>query len=284
MNEHEELIARLRALGSQPVGVESAARHLAAMEAEPDAVRGGTRSRRLKIVGAFVVGLFVGTSGLATAGALPDGAQEVAHTALGAVGMKAPHGDRYQGPECGGTVKNHGQYVRSQLKEKRAEAAASRCGKPVQAGTGDDGGTGGQSGEKGPCQGKPPWAGKGKPDAAAKAARKQACGQGQEDGDYEKESPAPSAGTQPAGPLTPETPTTDPTSPIAGTTGTDPTAPAATVTGPAGGGDTGQPGTTGADASTTTTAATGPAGSGVGADGQTVPSAPVEPPPAGLGS
>jgi len=37
---------------------------------------------RLRIVAAYAVGLMVGTSGLATAGALPNGAQEVAHRTL----------------------------------------------------------------------------------------------------------------------------------------------------------------------------------------------------------
>jgi hypothetical protein len=45
-------------------------------------------------VAAFAVGLLAGSSGLATAGALPDGAQEVAHRTLGAVGLKVPHGDQ----------------------------------------------------------------------------------------------------------------------------------------------------------------------------------------------
>src|SRR5207249_3594816 len=124
------------------------------------------------------------------AGALPNGAQEAAHHALGVVGVTVPHGDRYQGPECGGTVKNHGQYVRSQPKGQRAEAAASRCGKPVQAGQGgsDSSGDGAATPGAG-CQGPPPWAGKGKPDQAAKEARKKACGNADGD-DNEGKAPA----------------------------------------------------------------------------------------------
>src|SRR5205823_13524392 len=137
----------------------------------------GPRRHRLKIVAAFTVGLMAGTTGLASAGALPNGAQEVAHHALGAVGVNVPHGDRYQGPECGGTVKNHGQYVRSQPKGNRAQAAASRCGKPLQAGEdGSDGAGGKTGGSAGGRPGPPPWAGEGKPDRAAKAARQKACG------------------------------------------------------------------------------------------------------------
>src|SRR5687767_5068374 len=192
MNENEDLISRLRAFGRRPVSSEVAGPHLAAMEEAVDAPGARVGAHRLKIVAAFVVGLMAGTSGLATAGALPNGAQEVAHRTFGAVGIKVPHGDRYWGPECAGEAKkNHGQYVRSQPKDKRAEAAASRCGKPVQAG--DDDGIGDGTGAG--CQGPPPWAGKGKPDAAAKAARKQACGQGKDEksGDQKgSEAPGPS--------------------------------------------------------------------------------------------
>jgi hypothetical protein len=147
---------------------------------------------RIRIVAAVAAGFLAGSVGLASAGALPAGTQEVAHDALGAVGVTVPRPERYQGPECGGDVKkNHGQYVRSQPKEKRAEAAASRCGKPVQAGQGEADADEGTKPEKAPkaekapnaekptkraeCKGKPPWAGKGKPDQAARDAWKQTC-------------------------------------------------------------------------------------------------------------
>ncbi|MGH9009974.1 MAG: hypothetical protein ACRDYF_09040 [Acidimicrobiia bacterium] len=249
---------------------------MAAIEAAPAAARGGIRSSRFRIVAAFAVGLVAGTSGLATAGALPDGAQEVAHRTLGAVGLNVPHGDRYQGPECGGTFKNHGQYVKSQPKEKRAEAAASRCGKPIQAGTGDDSGDG--KAGKAECQGPPPWAGKGKPDEAAKAARKQACGQGQDHTD-DKETPGPEAGAKRIAPPTPETsPTTEPsdaTSETTATTGaTATTMPTTTPT-------TGAPDITG---TTDTTNPTGTTASTAGSEGNTTPSTPVDPPAVGQGS
>lgn len=173
MNEHDDLISRLRAFGRRPVDPDLAARHLSAMAA-PTPADAPRRHHRLRVVAAFAVGLLAGTTGLATAGALPNGVQEIAHTTLGSVGVNVPHGNRYQGPECGGTVKNHGQYVRSQPKGNRAAAAASRCGKPL--GAGADDGNGGAPEKAGGCQGPPPWAGKGKPDKAAKDARKQACG------------------------------------------------------------------------------------------------------------
>ena len=235
MNENDDPITRLRALGRRPVDTHLASGHLAAMATTSGAV--SRPKHRLRTVAAFAVGLVVGTSGLATAGALPHGAQEIAHRTLGSVGVKVPHGDRYQGEECGGVVKNHGQYVRSQPKGSRATAAKSRCGKRVQAGTGEDASDGnGQGAAKAAgCQGPPPWAGKGKPDQAAKDARKQACGDESDDdekaGDEQKAgSDAPEAPAPPAGAVTgavpvPETtPTSDTTSTSTTTSTTSTTA------------------------------------------------------------
>src|SRR2546423_8209515 len=84
MNENEDLIARFRALGRRPVGPDVADRHLAAMAAASDGAPPVAGRHRLRIVAAFAVGVLAGTSGLATAGALPNGAQEVAHRTLGA--------------------------------------------------------------------------------------------------------------------------------------------------------------------------------------------------------
>lgn len=206
MNEHDDLISRLRAFGRRPVDPDLAARHLSAMAA-PSPADAPPRGHRLRVVAAFTVGLLAGTTGLATAGALPNGVQEIAHSTLGSVGVNVPHGNRYQGSECGKVFKNHGQYVRSQPKGNRAAAAASRCGKPL--GAGADDGNGGAP-EKAGCQGPPPWAGKGKPDKAARDARKQACGDHDEAGGDQKTgegqtapAPAPEA-VQGAGPA-PET-------------------------------------------------------------------------------
>lgn len=240
MIKHEDLIARLRALGTQPISPEVSGRHLSAIEGELDsAATDGVRGRRLRIVAAFAVGLLAGTSGLATAGALPDSAQEVAHNTLGAVGVKVPHGARYKGPECGGAT-NHGQYVRSQPKGDRAKAGASRCGKPLHAGQdGSDSAGGGKPG--GDCQGPPPWAGKGKPDKAAKEARRQACG-GQEDDNDNKDAP--------------------PADPGSGTPNAAPQDPAAAVTTDPPAGDTTIESTTTTTAATTTTTSTTTTGAG----------------------
>ena len=258
MNKHEDLLIRLQALRRKPVDPDTAGRHLAAMAELTESGTPVVLRHRLKIVAAFAVGLLAGTSGLATAGALPHGAQEVAHRTLGAVGVKVPDGDRYQGQECGGEVKNHGQYVRSQPKENRAEAAGSRCGKPIQAGTGDPDGA--ADGKAAGCQGPPPWAGKGKPDKAAKAARKQACGDAGKD-DEGKAPAAPEAGARKVAPeepatVTTEPPTSDTTAPGTAAT-TEPTATTTTTaatTTTTGGEETTSTTAAGWDGATTTTA------------------------------
>jgi hypothetical protein len=174
MNENEDLTQRLRALGEQAVDPRVAAGHLAAMTAPR---RSWFAAHRVRTAGAFLAGLLIGGTGLATAGALPGPVQNVAHTTLGAVGVNVPGADRHQGPECGGTVKNHGQYVKSQPKGQRSAAAKSPCGKPLRSGS--DPGDGAKSG-KSECQGRPPWAGAGTMDKAAKQAaqaqRRANCG------------------------------------------------------------------------------------------------------------
>src|ERR1043166_4673961 len=103
MNEHDDLISRLRAFGRRPVDAGLAARHLSAMAA-PSGADAPWHRHRFRVVAAFAVGLLAGTTGLATAGALPNGAQEIAHSTLGSVGVNVPHGDRFQGPGCGDVV------------------------------------------------------------------------------------------------------------------------------------------------------------------------------------
>ena len=107
-------------------------------------------------------GFMIGSVGLASAGALPGPAQDVAHSALGVLGVHVPPGkDRYNGPECG-DVANHGEYVDAHPDDPAA--GKSPCGKPNRAvkhpqrsGT-DPAGVPGDAGRKGP----PPWAGQGK--------------------------------------------------------------------------------------------------------------------------
>ena len=148
MTDHRDPIEeRLRRLGGQPVDPSLASQHLTAMAMV--APGGAPLGRRLRVGAAFLAGLLVGGTGLASAGALGP-AQGVAHSALGRVGINVPDDDgdkkpRHNGPECTDAdgnpipdLRNHGQYVRSQAKGDRSEAAQSDCGKPVQAVDSDD--------------------------------------------------------------------------------------------------------------------------------------------------
>jgi len=145
MDDHDPLIDRLQALGHQPVDPATSSRHLSAM-----ASVGGSHRRlwtRLKIGGAFGVGLVVGGTGLASAGALPGPAQDVAQKALSTVGVKVPKStqgtERFNDPTVCGLdpatqkpFRNHGQYVRTHPDDPAA--AQSRCGKPLKADAGAD--------------------------------------------------------------------------------------------------------------------------------------------------
>jgi hypothetical protein len=168
MDEHDDLQARLRQMGTQPVDPAVRADHLARMAG----VRPRSTMRpKLRVAAAFLAGLLVGGSGLAAAGALPDPVQHAAHRTLDPLGIDVPDPERYHGPECGDEVKkNHGAYVRDDN-----DLAKSRCGKPVKAGTEDgDDGDEGEKAAKGPCQGPPPWAG---PDKASMTAEEKAAAQ-----------------------------------------------------------------------------------------------------------
>ena len=134
MEEHQSVIESLRTLGKAPVDPVTANRHLSRMVD----VRARTPlTTKVKVGAAFGIGFLAGSAGLASAGALPGPAQSVAHTVLSSVGVHVPGGpQRYNGPECGGTYKNHGQYVRAHTQDPNA--GQSRCGKPIQAGTGSD--------------------------------------------------------------------------------------------------------------------------------------------------
>ena len=138
MDNEDALAARLRELGSHPVDPASSSRHLSAM-----ATVGRGRRRlwtRLKVGAAFGAGLLLGGTGLASAGALPTSAQDVANKTLAKVGVKVPQGtERFNDPAICGTdpatqqpFGNHGQYVKAHQGDPAA--AQSRCGKPLKAG------------------------------------------------------------------------------------------------------------------------------------------------------
>jgi len=145
MDDHDPLIDRLQALGHQPVDPATASHHLTAMAT---ATAGHRRLwSRLKVGGAFGVGLIVGGTGLASAGALPGPAQDVAHKALSTVGVKVPKStqgtERFIDPAVCGIdpatqrpFRNHGQYVQAHPDDPAA--AQSQCGKPLKADAGPD--------------------------------------------------------------------------------------------------------------------------------------------------
>lgn len=147
MDEHDDVIERLKALGRRPVDPALQSAHLTAMAA----VRPRARWSRVRVAAAFLAGLLLGGSGLAAAGALPDPAQNVAHKAFAEVGVQVPQPERYHdAAECGDEVKaNHGAYVRDDKSRAKTD-----CGKPVKAGGDRPGGPS----DRGPCQGPPPWA------------------------------------------------------------------------------------------------------------------------------
>lgn len=177
MDEHDDLHARLRRLGTAPIEPRRQAADLLAMADVATSPRSRTRGflgSKVRLAAAFLAGLLLGSTGLAAADALPDPAQHVAHNVLARVGVDVPNPERYHGPECGAEVqKNHGGYVRDDH-----ALASSDCGKPVRAGDGGQGN--GDGSTEGPCQGRPPWAGnKDMTDAeveAAKAERAALCG------------------------------------------------------------------------------------------------------------
>lgn len=143
MPDEDAVIARLHALAAHPVDEHVADSHARLMALAPSG--GGSRMRVRTMVagGTLVAAMLTGTGIAAAAGNLPDPVQNAAHSALAKVGVDVPKGTPRSTEGCDGkTYKNHGQFVRSQPKEARAEAAKSPCGKPLvsQDGTkpGDD--------------------------------------------------------------------------------------------------------------------------------------------------
>ena len=90
-HESDHTEERLAALGRQSIDPEVRAAHLR----RADAAVPVTAPRRFgpaAIAAAAVLGFFVGSAGLASAGALPDPAQNVAHDVLGVVKVEVPEG------------------------------------------------------------------------------------------------------------------------------------------------------------------------------------------------
>jgi hypothetical protein len=158
-DDFEPVVNRLRSIRKQQVDDALAQRVLARARRSRLA---WLHSTKLKVAAALAGGFMIGSVSLASAGALPGPAQDVAHAALGVLGVDVPPGhDRYNGPECGGAT-THGEYVDAHPDDPAA--AKSPCGKPNRAvahphGNGTDP-AGAPGGAKSP--GPPPWAGHGK--------------------------------------------------------------------------------------------------------------------------
>lgn len=147
MTDHDPLIARLHDLGSQPVDTATASQHLTALSTTTSPALARDRKWSMaKVAGIFTAGLFIGGTGLASAGALPDTVQDKVAVAAAKVGVDLPRGTaRYTAAECGVDAdgkpiewRNHGQYLKSLPKDQREAASANDCGKPLRSVGGDD--------------------------------------------------------------------------------------------------------------------------------------------------
>lgn len=169
MTEFDDLVARLRALGSRPVDPTVASEHLTAMADVRS--RAGSRATgrfgRMKIAAAFAAGIVLGGTSLASAGVMGSTVQDKVADAAAHVNVNLPGGTERYGvgaPECPGYTEgmNHGQWVKAHKGD--AEAAKSDCGKPkhsVDKSQNDaNENEPGDSGNGAACT--PPWAGKGK--------------------------------------------------------------------------------------------------------------------------
>jgi hypothetical protein len=160
VDDFEPVVSRLHSVAQQPMDHALEQRVLARAHRSR---LPWLHSTKLKVSAALAAGFMIGSVSLASAGALPGPAQDVARAALGVFGVDVPPGhDRYNGPECG-DVTNHGKYVEAHPDDPAA--GKSPCGKPNRSVNPPKGGNGanpagtpGNAGRHGP----PPWAGQGK--------------------------------------------------------------------------------------------------------------------------
>jgi hypothetical protein len=130
--DERDVVDRLHRFGEQPIDPELSRQILTTMDGAPRSIP--RRRTRMKVVGAAVAGFFVGSLGLASAGALPASLQDTAHSALDRIGVHVPPGhERYNDPiVCPeGPYRNHGEYVRTHKDDPNA--GQSPCGKPTKA-------------------------------------------------------------------------------------------------------------------------------------------------------
>ncbi len=176
-------VERLRALGRRPVDPATASAHLTAMAAASP--RRSPWRTKAALAGAFLAGLLLGGTGLATAGALPEPAQAVAYNVLHPMGLNVPHphaGNPCKGPPVWArerrepTAEEQAEHERVR-REECPQRGEGRQGPPAHAGRGGPEGTPGRGrGQEGgperrphagdPCRGRPdfagppPWAGR----------------------------------------------------------------------------------------------------------------------------
>jgi hypothetical protein len=167
----DEIRARLRAFGEQPIDEQTRAAHMRRMAA--GGVVDEPRRRGFVwagIAAAAVVGFLAGSTGLAMADALPDPAQEVAHDVLRVVQVDVPQGkEGKRGPCVAEAAKIKDKDEKKKAKEACPKGAGDESGDESGDETGDD--IGGESAHEpgtpgqgpppadDPCRGRPPWAG-----------------------------------------------------------------------------------------------------------------------------
>jgi hypothetical protein len=192
----DEIRARLRAFGEEPIDEQTRAAHMRRMSVSGQ--RDDPRRRSYAwagIAAAAVVGFLAGSTGLAMADALPDPAQEVAHDVLNVVQVDVPEGKEGKRGPCVAEA--------AKIKDKEEKKAAKDACPKGGEGTGNDGQGGGPPATPGqgqgrgqgppavddPCRGRPPWAGPMSKEqrAAAKASASRAnCPKDDEDEEAEE--------------------------------------------------------------------------------------------------
>jgi hypothetical protein len=222
MTEFDDLVARLRALGSQPVDPAVASEHLTAMAAvHAGRARPVGRFQRLKVGAAFAAGIVLGATSLASAGVMGQTVQDKVADAAQHVNVNLPGGTERYGvgaAECPGYTPgtNHGQWVKAHKGDP--DAAKSDCGKPVSAvnKSHDDAN---ESGSDHASACRPLWAGKGKAGKDIKAANPNwqppaGCENDQGESEHDttgtaKNDENPSSSTTPSSVTPPSTPDTN---------------------------------------------------------------------------
>jgi hypothetical protein len=230
----DEIRARLRAMGAEPIDDQTRATHMRRMAA------GGSLAEPRRrgfvwagIAAAAVVGFLAGSTGLAMADALPDPAQEVAHDVLRVVQVDVPQGKEGKRGPCMSQA--------AKIKDKDAKKAAKdACPKGGGDESGDETGDGAGTPEQGPpsasdpCHGRPPWAGpmsKEQRDAAKASASRANCPKDAEDADESQDESADESDDESAAAVDAATTTESTVSTTSTTAPTEPAAP--TVSQPA---------------------------------------------------